>query len=214
MELVLERSHNAEVAAAPAQAPEEIRMLCRTGPQALAIGGHHIRRHQVVAGQAIFPLEPAETAAQGEARDPRRGIGAAGGRQAEHLRLTVQLAPGDPALGAHRAPGRIDPDTLHRGQVNDDPAVAGGVAGDVVATPTHRHQQVMGTGKTDRREDIRHTRATHDHGRMAVDHPIPHLAGLLIADIIGTQQRAPQTRFEIVNDRCLEDGILEARPSL
>ena len=33
----------AQAVAAPAQAPEEIRMRSRTGRQALAMGGHHIR---------------------------------------------------------------------------------------------------------------------------------------------------------------------------
>src|SRR5439155_15944745 len=160
--------------------------------------------------QAVFPLQPANTAAQGEASDTRRGVGAASGRQTERLCLTVQLGPGDPALGAHRAPGRIDPDTLHLGQVNDQTTVAGGVAGDVVATTADRYQQVVDTSKTDRGDDIRHPSAAHDQGRMAVNHTIPHLPGVLIAYILRTQQRATQARLEIVDGRFLEDGLLEA----
>src|SRR5262249_42134016 len=151
------------------------------------------------------------TTAQSEASDARRRVGAASGCQAERLGLAVQLAPGDAALSAHRAPGRIDPYTLHRGQVNDKTTIAGGVAVDVVAATTYCHQQIVDTGKMHRGDDIRHASAAYDHGRMAVNHPIPHLPSFLIADITGTQQRATQACFEIVDSRFLEDGVLEAR---
>src|SRR5262249_19242395 len=100
---------------------------------------------------------------------------------------------------------------LHLGQVDDETTIAGSVAGDVVATTTDRHQQVVATGKTDRGDDIGHASAAHDHGRMAVNHPIPHLPGVFVTAITGAQERATQARFEIVDRRFLEDGVLEAR---
>src|SRR5262249_20095586 len=105
--------------------------------------------------------------------------------------VRVHLAPGATPRGGPRRVLRVDPYTLHLGQVNDNTAVTGGVAGEVVATTAYRHQQVVHPGKTDRGDDIRHASAAHDHGRMAVNHAIPDFAGVFITGIPGTQQRAP-----------------------
>ena len=68
MELVDERGHDAEVAAAAAQGPEEVRVSRRWLDQ-FAVCGHDLGRQQVVAGQAVLPIEPADAAAEGQAGD-------------------------------------------------------------------------------------------------------------------------------------------------
>ena len=82
---------------------------------------------------------------------PVVGDDAAGGRQAERLRLAVELAPGDAALGARRPPRRVDAHALHRRQVDHQAAVADGVAGDVVAAAADRRPAGRARGRSRRR---------------------------------------------------------------
>ena len=61
--------------------------------------------------------------------------------QAEELRLAIDVTPGRPALSAHDARSGIDADAAHRREVDDDPTVVDGVAGDVVPAATHRQER-------------------------------------------------------------------------
>ena len=81
--------------------------------------------------------QPAEATAQGEARDAGIGVGAPGGGQAKGLSLTVELAPLDSTLGAHRMSDGIDPDALHQGQVNHQTAVADARASEAGGATAH-----------------------------------------------------------------------------
>src|SRR6185503_1246998 len=58
MEAELERGDDPEVAAAPAQTPEQVRVLFLAGSQELAVGGDDVGGKQVVAGQAVLTQEP------------------------------------------------------------------------------------------------------------------------------------------------------------
>ena len=108
VELVLEGGHNAEVSPAAPYRPEEIGVRGGTGRQQLPVGGDHIHRQEVIAGQAIGAHQVAVAAAQREPRDAGRTGNAARRGQAEGLRLVVEVAPRAAALGAGRA-GRPDP---------------------------------------------------------------------------------------------------------
>jgi len=55
MKLILEGGHNAEVAAAAPQAPEQIRVLGGTGRKKLTVGFDKIDGEKIVAAQAVFP---------------------------------------------------------------------------------------------------------------------------------------------------------------
>jgi hypothetical protein len=63
------------------------------------------------------------------------------------LGLPVELAPQDTWSGRRGPPRGIDPHTLHRPEVDDDAAVAGGEPGDVVAASADRDQQVLVSGE-------------------------------------------------------------------
>ena len=92
MEAVLERGHDAEVAAAAAQCPEEIGMLVGAGAQHVAVGGNELERHDVVAREAVFPREPADAAAERQTANTRLRDDAERHRQAEDVRLAIELA--------------------------------------------------------------------------------------------------------------------------
>jgi len=103
----LQRGHQAEVAAAAAQRPEEVRVLPLAGHQETAVGGHHVGRDQVVAGEPVATAEIAHAAAERQAAHAGGGDDAAGGGQAERVGGRVEVAPGGPALRARRPVGGI-----------------------------------------------------------------------------------------------------------
>jgi hypothetical protein len=72
----------------------------------------------------VLALEPSDAAAQRQARDPGVGDDPARGREAERLRLAVELAPQRSRLSPHGARLRVDPNPLHQTQVDHDAVVA------------------------------------------------------------------------------------------
>ena len=102
VELEVERGDDAKVAAAAAQAPEELRVLLLRRHDLTAVGSHDLGRDQVVAGEAELALEPATAAAECETRDAGARDTAAGDGEAVLLRRGVELAPGEPAFGARQ----------------------------------------------------------------------------------------------------------------
>ena len=110
----LERRDDAEVAAAAAQRPEQLRVLVLADVQVLAVRGDDVGPDEVVAGQPAPTDQPADPAAEREAGDARRGHEATGDRQPERLRLGVDVPPDASGLRHDAAPVRVDPDRVHR----------------------------------------------------------------------------------------------------
>ena len=63
MQAKLERAHDAEIAAASAQRPEQVGVFGCAGLDELAFGRHHVGRDQIVDGKPELATEPSETAA-------------------------------------------------------------------------------------------------------------------------------------------------------
>ena len=114
MELELEAGDDAEIATAPAQAPEEVCVFRFAGVQPAAIGRHHLGGEQVVDGHAMLAAQPAEATAQREAGDPGGRVDAHGRRQAMHLHGGIEISEGAAGLDAGPAGDRIDPHALHQ----------------------------------------------------------------------------------------------------
>ena len=64
MHLVLEGRHDAEVPAAAAKSPEQVRVLVLVGYFDLTVSGHDLGREQVVDGQAVGAGQVADPAAR------------------------------------------------------------------------------------------------------------------------------------------------------
>ena len=112
MQEELERGDDAEVAAAAAQRPEQVRVLVQRTPGPCSpVGGHQLGGDQVVAGEAVLAPQPADAAAEREAGHPRLGDQAGRRREAVGLRRGVHLPPDRAALRPSRgaAPGRPSP---------------------------------------------------------------------------------------------------------
>jgi hypothetical protein len=69
VEAVGELGHHPEVAPAAPQRPKQVRVRVGAGGHGVAVGGDDPRGKQVVAGQPVLAVEPAEAAPQGEAGD-------------------------------------------------------------------------------------------------------------------------------------------------
>jgi len=134
------------------------------------------------------------------------GVGAAGGGQAECLGLAIEIPPGGSALGASRAPRRIDADTPHAGQIDHQAPLAHGVARGVVAAAPYRDQNVVGARKAHRRYDIGDPCASGDQRRSPVDHAVVHVADSLVARVSRLYQLAAHARPEILNRSGVQRG--------
>ena len=92
----------------------------------------HIGGDELVDRQPMPSMKPADAAAERQARDAGVGHDPTRRRQPERLGLVVELAPEHAGLDPGCARLRVDPDPLHRAQVDDDAAVADRQAGQTV----------------------------------------------------------------------------------
>ena len=90
----LERGHDAEVAAAAAECPEQVGVLVGRGAQDPPVGGHDLGREEVVDGQTGPAAEPADPAAEREPADAGVADEAADRGQPVRLRRGVDVGPG------------------------------------------------------------------------------------------------------------------------
>jgi hypothetical protein len=171
-----------------------------------SVGGDDLCRRQVVAGQAVAAQEPAHSAAEREAADAGGGDEATGHGEVEGLGLVVEVAPGHPGLGGHPAPYRIDEGALHRRQIDDDAALAGGEPGDAVSAAAHGDEQVLAARELDGADHVRRPGAAHDQGRMLVVCGVPDRAGPVVGGVAGAYDGAAQVRLEFGEGGVAQDA--------
>ena len=184
---------DAEVAAAAADRPVEVRVLVGARADALAAREHHLGREQVVDRQPALAGQVPEAAAEGQAADAGGRDDPARGREAVLVGGGVDLAPGAAAADADGAGLRVDLDRLHRREVDHDPVVDGAEAAAVVAAAADRQRQVVLGGEADRPGDVVGVRAAGDQRRAAVDHRVVDGARLGVGRVVGTDQLAAET---------------------
>src|SRR5207302_9243661 len=97
-----------------------------------AVGGEGTAGGEVAANGAVLAGEPAEPATERQPADTGIGDRAAGGGQAEGLRLAIEIGPGGAAFGPRRALRRIDAHAAHASQIDHQAALAHGDPGGVV----------------------------------------------------------------------------------
>ena len=211
VELVLERRDDAEIAAAAPERPEQVRMLVGAGGDERAVGGDDVGREQVVAGEAVLAHQPAEAAAQRQPADAGVGDGPAGRGEAERLGLAVEFAPEQAALGVGRARSGVDADALEAAQVDHQAAVAHGVAGRAVAAAAHRDPEIVLSSEVDGVDHVRDAAALHDHGRPAVDHAVPDLAGVVVAVVARADHRSANVLPQPLHRGFVDDALGSAR---
>src|SRR5436190_8637512 len=184
----MERGDDAEVAAAAAQAPEQIGVLGFGRDDLAAVGGDDLGLHEVVAGEAELALEPTAAAAEREATDAGGRDPAAGDCQAVFLRGGVDLSPPRPALDAGDALVRVDVDAVHGAEVDADTGVDDGRAGDAVAAAVDGECDVLLAGDIYRGGDVAGAGAPGDEGGLAVDHRVEHRTGVVVRGVAGMDE--------------------------
>ena len=123
------------------------------------------------------------------------------------LRSAVDVAPGGTGLDPHRAALRIDMHVAQLGQVDHEAAVGDRGAGHIVPAAADGDGEVVSASERHALAHVRHPGAARDQGRVAVDHAVPHAAGLVVAAVAGPDQLAGQTRRpELLDHRVVEAG--------
>ncbi len=124
VQVVLEGGGDAEVAAASAQAPEQLGLAVRVDAQPFAVRGDEVDGAQVVDREPVPAHEVAEPAAEGEPADPDVADRPARGGEAVSLGGEVQLRPREAGGRAGDAAGGVDRHRLHERQVDHHAVVA------------------------------------------------------------------------------------------
>ena len=192
VEPVLERGDDPEVAAAAAQAPEQLGVLVVAGDKELAVGGDHVAGREVVDGESEAAHEVADPATEGQPADAGVGDDAARHGQPEGLGLVVDVAPQTAALSPDRSRQGVDPHPGHGGQVDHQAVVTHGVSGDGVAAASHRHRQRPLPGELDRGQHVGRPRAAGDDRGPTLDVPVPDLPGGLVTLVARFEYRSEE----------------------
>ena len=203
MQEELERRDDAEVAAAAAQRPEQVRVLLGGRPDQLALRGHQLGRDQVVAGEAVLAPQPADAAAEREAGHPRLGDQAGRSREPVGLRRGVHLAPDGAALDASRggAPRRPSPRSCGDRSITTPPSL---VARPATLCPPPRtaigRPAARATPTAAATSSLVATARHRD--RPLVDHPVPHGTGRVVSLVAGahhlSRQVGPQRAHDVI----------------
>jgi hypothetical protein len=88
------------LAAAAAQAPEQVAVFGLARLNEVALGADQVGGKEVVDRQPVLSMKPADSAAERQAGDTGVADEAAGGGEPERLGLAVELAPEDACLDA------------------------------------------------------------------------------------------------------------------
>src|SRR3989304_2311073 len=134
VQAVLEPGDDAEVAAAAAQAPEQVRVLVLAGLDDLAVGEDDLRTDHAVDRVSQLALQPTGAAAQREPCDAGGGHATAGDGESVLLGRSVELPPVHAAAGERRPGLGVNSDALEGDQVDHEAALADRVPLGRVAT--------------------------------------------------------------------------------
>jgi hypothetical protein len=206
-----------EVGTGASQSPEEVRVLIGTDRQEVTLSRDQIDGEEVVTGQPVLSHQPAESATEGKTRDASRGDQTPRGCQAEDATLTVKLAPRRSSLSPDGAPGRIDANPFHGGEVNDHAAVDKRSPRNIVATAADSYKDAMRAGKVDSVDDVGNSGTLNDQCRVFVDKRVVVSSGHIVVRIARTQYPASQTTCKFLDDhvvKCCRFNQLHDRGSL
>ena len=199
MGLEQEAGDHAEVAAAAAQRPEQVRILLRAGGDEAAVGEHHVGLEQVVDGQPVLAGQVAGAAAEGQARDAGGRDDAERHRQAEGMRRVVDVARRAARLDANGAVRRVDADPLHHRQVDDQPVVDAAEARPVVAAAADGDEKAVVAAEVHRRDHVGDVGALRDQQRPLVDHAVVERAGLVVVRVVARDQPAAKILPKLID---------------
>ena len=184
-----ERGDHAEVAAAAAEGPEQVRFLGRARPHLAAVGQHDLRREQVVDGQSVRPRQMTESTTEGQAADTGGGEDAARGGEPVGAGGGVHLAPGAAATDPYGPECGIHLDRVECREVDDQSVVAGAETATVVTAAAHGEQHTVLARGVDAGDHVGHGVHLDDEGGGLVDHGVVDALRRVVAGIGGAERR-------------------------
>ncbi|MDT4787923.1 hypothetical protein FQZ97_202980 [compost metagenome] len=155
-------------------------------------GSNHIGGNEIVAAKTVPTPQPANAARQSESGDTRRRNQSAGRGASERRRCGIDIAPGGPAFDIRPVKSRRNADGIHRRHVDHQPAIADGIAGDIVSAAANGNGEPMGASVLHRRDDVGGVAASGDQRRPPVDHPVPHHPRSVVGGASRSEQFAAQ----------------------
>ena len=166
----LEPGRDAEVAAAAADRPEQVRVRLGVHAQELAVGGHDLGGQQVVDRQAVLADEVADAAAQGDPADPDRAGVAEPGRQAVGARRGRVLAARSARSRPRRCARRASISSAFMSERSSTmPALGDAVPGDAVAAAADGQlQPARARQRDDRATSVASATRTMTAGRRSI----------------------------------------------
>ena len=210
MESELEAGDHAEVAAAAPERPEEVGVLGRTGAHHLTGRGHDLGGLEIVHGHAVLAAEPAEAPAERQSGDAGGGVDT--DRRGEPVGLGggVEVRERGTALDGGAAPGGVHARGRHLREVDHEPVVAQGVAGDVVAATADGEYEPAVPREVHRANDVRRGGAARDDRGALVDHCVPDLPGAVVGPVARKQNLSLEAPFQRLDLRGLHrrHGVL------
>ena len=200
VELELEARDDAEVAAAAADRPEEVRVSLIVDLQDPAVGEDDLGGEQVVDRQALLADEIPDAAAGRQPADTDgAGVPEADG-QAVRGRGVRDLACRQARLGPRDLLARVDLQSLHQREVEDDPSVADAVASAAVAAAADRELEAAFTCQRDDVADLACVGGLDDDRRPAVVvERHERLAGVVVARVVRGDHLSGDLGAELVD---------------
>ena len=154
--------------------------------------------------------DPTETAAQSESCETCFRNVAGRRSEAELLGGPIEFAEHDPRLGTRHAPGGINLDGLHPGEIDHHAVVAHSVARDVVPAAPDGETNSGLSSETQRLDHIALMRAASDQRGPPVDHPIPHRPRFVVPRVTWPDQLSAENAVERLHRHLVE----QASPSV
>ena len=189
MEREREAGDDAEVAAAAANRPEQVRVRIGVDLESLAVGGDDLDAQQRVDGHAVLAHEIADPAAERDPADAHRpGVTEADGQAVLGCRRR-DLGRGEAGLGSRDARLRIDLDALHLAKVDHDAAVGGAESEPRVAATANRQLEVRLAGEADDGRHVVDVMWTGDQEWPVVEPSRSHDADIVVRRMFGRDDR-------------------------
>jgi hypothetical protein len=207
VKLKIQPRRDAEVAAAAAKTPEQVRILVRTRVNDVAVRSDHLGSHQVVARQPVLCGQVADAAAKREPGDAGGADDAAGRDKTVGLRRGVEVEPCRTAAGARDPRVVVDIDLPHGREIDHEPAVAHAVARRIVTASAHGDLEVGPPCVVEGRRDVGGGPATNDHGRPAIDESVEAAACSVVLAVLREHDGPGKRLAELVETH------LTARPA-
>jgi hypothetical protein len=185
VDVELDRRHDAEVAPAATQRPEQVGLMDGVRAHGVPVGRDELDRADAIRLEAVLAAQPAHAAAERVPGDAHVGRGTVKPGQAERRELGRDLLPLDAAAHAYLLSRGVDRDAVELRRVGEDRAVERAERYGVVAGGLRSDLQALLAGVVHHRDDVSLVDREGDGLRPEIGEHIEGLAGLVPVGVAG-----------------------------